>query len=435
MRIIALGFLLIILLGTGLLMLPVSSRSGTATPFSDALFTATSASCVTGLVVYDTATHWSLFGQIVILVLIQIGGLGFMTIATLFLMMMRRKIGLRNRAVLVESISSGGLGGVLQLTRRIAAGTALMEGIGALLLCIRFIPFFGPARGIFYAVFHSVSAFCNAGFDLMGVLEPYSSFTVFAADPLVNLTLMVLIIVGGLGFLVWNDILLHGLRVKRYQFQTKLVLSSSAALILAGALLLYLTEREALAGMSWGERILTSLFGSVTARTAGFNTTDTGALTGGGKLITMILMFIGGSPGSTAGGVKTTTVAVLLLYTIAGVRHSPYAGAFGRRILEENLKRAVYVLFTNLLPALLGALIISVCQPLDLTDVLFETFSAIGTVGMTTGITRALTPVSRYVIILLMYFGRVGSVSFAVALFEKRARPDILPPAESVSIG
>ena len=434
-QIIALGFFIMILLGTGLLMLPISSVSPAS--FGDALFTATSASCVTGLVQQDTGTYWTTFGQLVIITLIQIGGLGFMTIATLFLLLLRRRMGLRQREVVVEGISYNQLGGFAPFIRRVLLGTLLMEGLGAALLSIRFVPEMGLGRGIYYGVWHSISAFCNAGFDLMGPCSgPYSSFTAYAGDPLVSLTVCALILVGGLGFLVWDDLVRNKLRWRRYRLQTKVVLTVTAALTLGGGALFFLLERENLgAGRPLGEQILSALFDAVTPRTAGFNSTDTAALSPGSLLLTIIFMFIGGSPGSTAGGVKTTTVFVVLLHALSGVRRERSANAFGRSIGDGALKKATSVLYTNLLLALAGALVISAVQPLPLTDVLFETFPPIGTAGMTTGITRDLLPLSQAVIIFLMYCGRVGSISFAVALLEKRALPPVTLPQEEITIG
>ena len=434
LQIIALGYFLIITSGTLLLMLPPASAAPGGADFRTAFFTATSASCVTGLVLCDTATSWTAFGQGVILCLIQIGGLGFMTFATLFYILLRRKMGLRERSVMVESINTTQIGGILNLTRKIVIGTLFFESFGALLLSIRFIPRMGFARGVWYGVFHAVSAFCNAGFDLMGVYDgAYASFVGYSGDWLVNLVLMALITVGGLGFLVWDDLSCKKFHFRRYALQTKLVLSVSAILTFGGALLLFFFEPQG--NLSFDERVLTSLFGSVTARTAGFNTIDTAAMSSGGKLLTMILMFIGGSPGSTAGGVKTTTLAVLLLHTFAGIRHEQSAGAFGRSLGEETLKKAASVFFVNLLLALTGTLAICMIQPLALEDVLFECFSAIGTVGMTTGVTRALAPSSSFIIAFLMFCGRVGSISFAVALLEKRARPPVRRPTEQITIG
>ncbi len=433
-QIIALGFLLIISLGTVLLMLPISSIAPGGAPFRTALFTAVSASCVTGLVLCDTATSWTGFGQAVILCMIQIGGLGFMTFATILFILLRKRMGLRGRAVMVESINTTQLGGIVPLTKKIVLGTVFFESVGAVLLSAAFIPRMGWGRGIWYGVFHSISAFCNAGFDLLGAYDgPYCSFVGYASDPLVNITLYVLITVGGLGFLVWDDLSRKKFHFRRYRLQTKLVLTVSAVLTFGGALL-FLLMGDAV-GDTAGARILTALFASVTPRTAGFNTIDVAAMTSGGKLLTIMLMFVGGSSGSTAGGVKTTTIAVLLLHAFAGIRNEPSPGAFGRSLEPDTLKKAASVFFVNLLLALFGAIGICMIQALPLEDVLFECFSAIGTVGMTTGVTRALAPGACYIIAFLMFCGRVGSVSFAVALFEKRLRPPVRRVQEQITIG
>ena len=418
---IALGFFLIIALGTFFLLLPISSRGPKPISFLSALFTATSATCVTGLVVCDTYQTWTIFGQGVILILIQVGGLGFMTIATQFFLVMRRRIGLRARETLSESLNQTHIGGIVRLTKKIILGTLFCEGIGAALLAIRFIPKLGFGKGLFAAIFHAVSAFCNAGFDLMGQEEAYASFVSFSADPLVNITVMLLIIIGGLGFLVWDDITVYKTHFRRYHLHSKIVLSTTAILIFGGAGLFYLFEAHATgAQMGQGERILTAFFSSVTARTAGFNTVDTAALSEASKLLTILLMFIGAAPGSTGGGVKVTTITVLLLYATSYARHNRGTEVFGRQLPDLTLRKAASVFFTNLLLALVAGLIICGVQNLSAIDVLFETFSAIGTVGMTTGITRELNALSRGIILFLMYCGRVGSLSFAMALAEKK---------------
>lgn len=436
-QIIALGFFIMIALGTGLLMLPAASNPPGGASFLDALFTAASASCVTGLVPQDTGTYWTVFGQVVILLLIQTGGLGFMSIATLFLLLLRQRLGLRQREVVVDSVSYGRLGGFVPFMKLVLLGTLLAEGLGAALLSLRFVPRMGWGRGLYYGLWHSVSAFCNAGFDLMGPCSgPYSSFTAYAADPLVTLTVCALILTGGLGFLVWEDMVRARLRWRRFRLQTKVALAADLVLTVGGGLLFFLLERDNLgAGRPLGEQVLSALFDAVTPRTAGFNSTDTGALSSGSLLLTMIFMFIGGNPGSTAGGVKTTTVFVILLHALAGVRHERSANAFGRSVSDDALKQAAAVFCTNLLLALAGAIAICAIQPLGLTQALFETFSAIGTAGMTMGITRDLVPLSRVLIIFLMYCGRVGSISFAVALLEKRAAPPVTLPVEEITVG
>lgn len=434
-RIIALGFAAVIVVGTLLLMLPFSTREGT-TSFLDALFTATSATCVTGLVVADTYTHWTLFGQIVILIMIQIGGLGFMTIGVLFYFLTRKNIGLRGRGVLQESLNAFQIGGVVKLTRKLVKRTAIFEGIGALLLMIRFIPRFGVLRGIYFGIFHSVSAFCNAGFDLMGIEEPYSSLVGFQSDILVNVTIMMLIVIGGIGFLVWDDIANRKLDFHKYRLHTKIVLITSAILMFGGAVLFYLFERNNLmAGMGIKDTVLTSLFSSVTARTAGFNTIDTDALTDTSKLFNVCLMFIGGSPGSTAGGVKTTALAVFIIYILSSWQGTNKNNIWGRRLEDDVVKKAAIICANNMTMALVATLIISASQSFDMMNILTETFSAIGTVGMSSGLTRDLNMLSRCVIMLLMYCGRIGSITFALMFLKKKKVPPVQMPTEKILIG
>lgn len=435
-QIIALGFFLIIMTGTILLMLPVSTKNGQGANFLEALFTATSASCVTGLVVQDTSTYWSSFGQAIILTMIQIGGLGFMTIATMFFMLLRRRVLLRGREILTESISVNQVGGIMRLAKKILIGTFLIEGVGALLLMIRLVPLYGK-QGVWMSVFHSVSAFCNGGFDLMGQhTGTYSSLTGFVDDWLVNMVIMALIVIGGVGFVVWDDMLTHKWKIRRYHLHSKIVLFMTGLLIFGGAILFLLIERNATgAGLSFGDQILAALFDSVTARTAGFNTVDTAALSDAGKLLTIALMFIGGSPGSTAGGVKTTTIMVLMLYSFSYMRKNRGTSVFGRSLEEDALRKASAVFFTNLMLALGVTIVISAIQSLPMLDLMFETFSAIGTVGMSTGLTRELNDLSRVLIMFLMYCGRVGSLSFANALAGKRKTAPVRDAVEKITIG
>ncbi len=436
-RLIAMGYISIIIIGTILLMLPIASKSGESAGFVTALFTAVSTSCVTGLVVVDTATNWTLFGQIVIITLIQIGGLGFMTIATTFSMLLKRKMGLRAREVMVESINTEHIGSIMNLTKKIVAGTAIFEGIGAVLLATRFIPEFGWAKGIWYSVFHSVSAFCNAGFDLMGIKEKYTSLVPFADDAVVIITISFLVIIGGIGFLVWDDVSKKKLKFKYYQLHTKIVLTVTAILLAVPTVLFLIFERDFTnEGLGIGQSILNSIFDSVTARTAGFNSTDTAALAPASKILTVFLMFIGGSPGSTAGGIKTTTLAVIAMSTFNGITHRQSQGIFGRRLEKDAIHKASSVVFTNMSLAIIGIIAILAIQPnFDIGDIIFECVSAIGTVGMTTGITRDLATASRLIIAFLMFCGRVGSVSFALALMEKKAAPPVKNPREKITIG
>ncbi len=433
---IAYGFMGVILTGTLLLMLPISSKSGTVSPFLNCLFTATSASCVTGLIVYDTWTHWSVFGQLVIITLIQIGGLGFITIGVFLSMVLRRKIGLKERGLMQESVNTLQIGGMVRLAKKIILGTVLFEGTGALILALRFIPEHGVIKGVYYGVFHAISAFCNAGFDLMGWQGPYSSLVNFYDDWVVNLVIMSLIVIGGIGFVVWDDVSRNGLKVRKYMLHTKIVLLTTFVLVFGSAWLFYRFElNNLLVGMNTSGKILTSLFSSVTARTAGFNTVDTASLTDASKLLSVILMFIGGSPGSTAGGVKTTTIIVMYLYLWSTIQRTYGANAFGRRLEDDTIKRASTIFIINLTLALAASVYIMATQQLPMSDVLFETFSAIGTVGMTTGITRALNPMSRLTIIFLMYCGRVGSLSFALSFTQHKRVAHVQQPVERITIG
>ncbi len=435
-QVIAVGFFAIILLGTLLLCLPVATRTGEPASFFEALFTATSATCVTGLVVQDTALYWSYFGQAIILTLIQVGGMGFITISTLLLMLLRKRVGIRNRERMVESISTADTGSILPLTKKIFIGTFAVEGIGACLLAIRFIPRFG-AQGIWYSIFHAVSAFCNAGFDLMGpVSGEYSSVTAFSGDALVNLTLVGLITIGGLGYWVWEDLWYNRWRVKKWRLHTKLVLAVSLVLTVGGTLLFWLLERENRQHLPAAEQALRALFDAVTPRTAGFNTSDTATLTPGSKLLTVLYMFIGGSSGSTAGGIKTTTMLVLVLFTLTEITRRRDTYIFGRRLDDTCLNRAVSVAMTNLGLAFAATVAIAAMLPAaPLADVLIETFSAIGTVGMSTGLTREIGMAGQAILIFLMYCGRVGSLSFSTALLERRSNPPVTHPTEQIIVG
>ena len=435
-QIIALGFLGIILIGTFLLMLPIASRSGEATGFLTALFTATSATCVTGLVVVDTYCYWSFFGRCVILTLIQIGGLGFMTIGVFLAIFMKKNIGLRERGILQESMNTLQIGGIVKLVKKITIATFAIEGIGAVLLALRFVPEMGWLDGIGNGIFHSISAFCNAGFDLMGKKEEYSSLVAYSDDLLVSITIMLLIIIGGIGFVVWDDLQKKKWRVREYLLHTKIVLVFTTILLVGGAVLIFLFERKNLmADMGVKETILTSFFASVTARTAGFNTIDVAGMSVSSKIVTIVLMFIGGSPGSTAGGIKTTTFAVMLIVVWANLRNSHGCNIFKRRLEEEEIRKASIVVTINLLLAV--AAIIAICglQPFALEDVMLEVFSAIGTVGMSTGLTRELNGISRVIIILLMYSGRIGSMTFALSFTERKKVAPVQLPAEKIIIG
>lgn len=432
-QIIALGFLILIAVGTALLALPIATKSGQSAGLELALFTSVSASCVTGFVLQETALYWSDFGHVVIMLLFQTGGLGVMTIATMFFMLMRKRVGLRQREVMVESLNHTQVGGIVRLLNELLLITGFSEIFGAILLAIRFIPTQGFWRGLWYGLFHSVSAFCNAGFDLFGG----GSLQQFSDDLYVNIILMLLIIMGGIGFLVLDDICKNKLNFRRYSLQSKVVLSSSAILTAGGAVLFWIFERNAsLEGMSAAEQILTSLFMSVTSRNAGFTTTDPGLFSSGGKMLLMLLMFIGGSPGSTAGGVKTTTVVVIILHTLRGIRHHSSVNAFGRRIDEDAVKKAVAIVTFNLMLIFAGVFLICGLHPeLELDLVLFDVISAIGTAGISSGVVQEFSRISLLIIMALMFLGRFGSISLAVALLEKKAAPPISYPVEKITIG
>lgn len=435
-RFIVLGFIIIILIGTLLLMTPLASKDNSMTSFMDCIFTAVSTTCVTGLAAVDTYSHWSFFGQVIILCLIQIGGLGFITIGVFFSVLLRRRIGLKTRGMIQESVNTLQIGGVVKLTKKIIKGTFIIEGIAALILGIRFSFDFGFVKGMWYGIFHSISAFCNAGFDLMGIYEPYTSLVPYVYDPIVNTVIMLLITIGGIGFIVWDDVSVNKFKFKKYSLHTKVVLLTSAILTFGGAILFFVTEyNNTMKDMNLYQRIITSLFSSVTARTAGFNTIDTAALSDSSKILTMALMFIGGSPGSTAGGIKTTTLFVLLVSVWGNMTNNGNVSVFKRRFENEALHKSGIVAVLNMVLAVVAAFVILTITNLPISDVLFEVFSAIGTVGMTTGITRSLNIGSRVIIMILMFCGRVGSLSFALSFLKKKNKAPLYDPQEKISIG
>ena len=431
-QIIILGFAAAILLGCLLLMLPFATVDGRGAPFSDALFTATSAVCVTGLVVHDTATYWSLFGKLVLITLIQIGGMGVITIAVALYSISGKRVSLKQRSTMVESISGQRLEGIVGLTGFIVKMTLVFELLGALLLSPVFIQRFGPVRGICYSLFHSISAFCNAGFDLMGINGAYSSLTAFAGQPWVNVVLMALIITGGIGFLVWDDVRANKLHFKRYQLQSKVAIVTSALLILLPAIYFFFFEygNEPL-----GTRLLTSLFQSVTARTAGFNSTDLTLFSESGIFLMIMLMLVGGSPGSTAGGMKTTTLAVLLSTASSVFRRKEHTHFFGRRVSDETVRTAATIGTMYLIMFLTGGFLISRVEGLPLLTCLFETASAVGTVGLTLGITPGLGLFSQAILIALMYFGRVGGLTLIFAALSSSQGNTARLPQEKLTVG
>ena len=431
-QIIVFGFAGLILSGTLLLMLPASCREPGGAGFEDCLFTATSAVCVTGLVVRDTALCWTGFGQAVILLLIQTGGLGIITAAAALATFSGRRIGLMQRSTMQEALSAPQVGGVVRLTRFIVLSTAALEAAGALLLLPAFIPEFGWKRGAWYALFHAVSAFCNAGFDLMGIRGEFSSLTLWAQHPCVNIVLILLITAGGVGFLVWDDLARHLYRIRRYRLQSKIVLLTSAVLVLLPFLWFWGFEMKTLPPSS---RILPSLFQSVTLRTAGFNTVDLGQISGAGRSIMILAMLIGGSPGSTAGGMKTSTAAVLALTAHTVLRRKDEVTCFGRRVGQDAVRSAVSILFLYFFLFYSSGLILSAIEKLPLEACLFETASALGTVGLSLGITGSLGSVSRMILITLMFLGRVGALTLIYAAQPVRTSPHCSLPLEKVAIG
>ena len=436
-QIIIMGFMLVILTGSILLMLPFSTKSGTGASFADALFTAASATCVTGLVVQDTAAYWSVFGQAVILILIQIGGMGVVTIAVAIAVISGRKIGLMQRSTMQEAIAAPSVGGIVRMTGFILKATILIELSGALLMMPVFWKDFRFLKGTWYALFHSISAFCNAGFDLMGSREEFSSLTAYSGNGLINAVVIGLIIIGGIGFLTWDDIRWNGIHLKRYRMQSKVILLTTVILLVLPFLFFFFGEfgKNTWDGMTVGERVWAALFQAVAPRTAGFNTVDLSLFSESGQVIIMILMLIGGSPGSTAGGMKTTTIAVLFINLVSVFRRKEDSECFGRRIAEETIKSAAVILLMYLSLFLFGGIAISCIEQLPILTCLFETASAIGTVGLTLGITSELGTASRLILISLMFLGRVGGLTLVFAAFSDKARYLSKLPKEKITVG
>lgn len=437
-KIIALGYLSIILLGTILLCLPISSRSGSFTPVIDSLFTATSATCVTGLVVHDTFTHWSYFGQGVILTLIQIGGVGFMTLSVFALSLTSKKIGIRQRSIMQESVSANQVGGIVKMTRFIFLTTVIFELLGALLLSTQFIPVFGVGKGIYFSIFHAVSAFCNAGFDLMGGFTgEFSSLTGFTDNPFFNLVICMLIICGGLGFFVWEDLYTNKFKFKRYALTTKVVLITTAVLLLSGTIIIGIIE--------WGnpyfkdftltEKITAYFFQSTTTRTAGFNTVDLAKLRDASILLMIPMMLIGGSPGSTAGGMKTTTFALMFACVASLLKRKKEVEIFKRRISGDLLVHFAALLTIFIILPIASGIIISAIDGLGIKEAMFETASALGTVGLTLGITPSLSNASHIILAVLMYLGRVGCFTVLFALKDNVKGYVSKYPVENITIG
>lgn len=436
-RLIALSFFAVILVGMIFLCLPFSTRDGNWTAPIDALFTATSATCVTGLVTYDTFTHWNLFGQLVILSLIQIGGLGFMTIISLIAIFMKKRIGLRERKILMVSSGNMRISGMIQLIRLIAAITFLCEGIGAVFLSFQFIPEMGWARGIYNAIFHSISAFCNAGFDLMGRYpESGGSLCRYGTNAYVLIVIAVLIIIGGIGFTIWTDVLEHKWRIKQYSLHSLVVLITTAVLIIVGTLGYFVFEYKGnLALLTITKKWLAAFFMSVTTRTAGFNAMNLKSLSPSGSLLTVILMLIGGSPGSTAGGMKTTTVAVMILSVWGMAKGSTDITVAKRRFNKDLIKHAAVIVFVYIVAVLGATMVICAIEGVEIPGVLFETSSALGTAGLTQGLSGTAGFATKIILIILMYGGRIGGLSLLLVFAEKKTEAPLKRPAERIMIG
>lgn len=436
LRIIALSFLLVILIGALLLSLPISSKSGTFTNFFDCVFTATSATCVTGLIVFDTFTQWTVFGQCIILLLIQIGGLGFMTLLTILMMFAKHHVTLHEMRLLTQSAGSVRKEGIFTLVKRILFGTIIVEALGTVILSFVFCPDMGLGQGLYFAVFHSVSAFCNAGFDLLGFRSPFSSLTSYSTNITLNITVSALIIIGGIGFYVWDDLIRCRFRFKKLEMHSKAVLIMTSALIVFGWILFFVIEYDhALADRSLGEKLLLSFFQSVTTRTAGFDSLNQANLSDSGVILSVFLMLIGGSPGSTAGGIKTTTIAVIMFSTIACARGHDSTVIFKRRIEPSTVRQAHTTAAVYLFMAIASVILICSIDGIALRDCIFEVASAIGTVGLTTGITPSLSAASHFILILLMYAGRLGAMSLMLVFANKESKIPLERPYGKIIIG
>lgn len=429
---ITIGFAVVILIGSLLLMLPVSTACGERTSFIDALFTSTSAVCVTGLVIHDTAQYWSMFGQFVIMMLIQIGGMGVITVAASLLIVSGQRIGLLHRSAMQEALSAHKVGGIVRLAGFIIKATFAIELLGALLLSTVFCGEFGTAKGLWYSIFHSISAFCNAGFDLMGIKEPFSSLTAYNIEPTVNLTIMSLIIVGGVGFLTWDDVRTNRYRIRKYSLQSKTILCVTALLLAVSFFYFFVFE---FGGEPFSERLWESLFQSVTPRTAGFNTVDMKEISPTGQLVTIILMIFGGSPGSTAGGIKTTTVAVLIASCVSIFKKREEAHLFNRRVSDETVKYALTIFMMYIASFSGGGILISNIEGVPLMAGFFEAASAIGTVGLSMGITPWLGTASKIILMGLMFLGRVGGLTLVFAAMSGGHRVSSRLPKEKITVG
>ncbi|MCY6482767.1 TrkH family potassium uptake protein [Clostridium aestuarii] len=432
-QIVALGFVIVIFIGALLLMLPISSEGGIRTPFIDCIFTSTSAVCVTGLITLNTAEYWSYFGKTIIIMLIQIGGLGFMSFATMFALLLGKRITLKERLIIQEAMNSFSLQGLVKLAKYILIFTFSVEGIGALFLSTKFIPEYGILKGIYFSIFHSISAFCNAGFDLTG-----SSLMPYSQNVVVMITISALVILGGLGFTVWSEIYNYK-GIKKLSLHSKLVISMTIFLILGGWILMFLFEMnnpETLQSLPIKGKVLGSLFAAITPRTAGFNSISTSAMTPAGKFLTMILMFIGGSPGSTAGGVKTATIGLVLMTVISVIRKREDTEVFKRTINKDLVYRAFAIIIISMGVVITTTIILSITEVgASLEYILYEATSAFGTVGLTLGLTPNLSAIGKIVVAITMYIGRVGALTLILALSNKKNGSAIKYPDGKILVG
>lgn len=434
-QILALGFFIVIFVGGVLLSLPISSASGESTNFLDALFTSTSAVCVTGLITLDTGTHWNEFGQIVIMFLIEIGGLGFMSFATFIAVLLGRKITLRDRLIMQEAMNTFNIQGLVRMVRYVLGFTFAVQFFGALLLSTQFVPKFGLAKGIYYSIFHSISAFCNAGFDLFG---GFSSLVSYSGNVVVLLTISALIIIGGLGFTVWLEV--YNYRgLKKLSVHSKIVILITVVLIIGGTIFMYLFEMhnpKTIGNMSFDDKVLNSFFASVSPRTAGFNSVSTDGMTNSGKLLTIILMFIGGSPGSTAGGLKTATFGIIILTVISVIRGREDTQVFGRRFSKSLVYKSFALLIIGMTLVIGVTLLLSITDPNEsFINILYEATSAFGTVGLTTGVTQRLSTAGKIIIMITMYCGRVGPMTVALAFIRNKKKQTHKYPEGKILIG
>ena len=434
-QILALGFVVIILVGTILLTLPISTASGESTNFLDALFTATSAVCVTGLIVVDTGSYWNMFGQTIIMILIEIGGLGFMSFTTLIAIILGKKITLRERLILQDAMNTFNIQGLVKMVKYVLVFTVSVQFFGALLLSTQFIPEFGFGKGAFYSLFHSISAFCNAGFDVLGKGNSLISFN---TNVVVIMVLSILIIIGGLGFTVWSE-LYTCKSIRRVSIHSKMVLLITTGLVVGGTLLMFLFEHnnpQTISKMSFINKLTNSFFASVTPRTAGFNSISTSGMTTAGQFLTIILMFIGGSPGSTAGGIKTTTIGVLIVTVVSVIRGREDSEVFKRRFSKDLVYKAFTLLFIGFTLVVIVTMLLSYTEKgATFMSIFYETISAFGTAGLTLGLTPDLSNIGRILIIIMMYLGRVGPLTVVLSLTRKKEKSGVKYPEGKILIG